>query len=160
MYLERMSSSPTLTETKPITGSDVAAHALTWVGTKWRHEGRSEYGLDCVGLAVVCAWFVGAPYVGYNYRGYARHPVKEVLIGEFRKQMIEVPTSKRRAGMVMIFDQQGGYAPYHVGILTSARLGGFVHAYLPAKKTISDRLGRLEFTREMTHCFAYKGVDY
>lgn len=157
MSLVRTFNSPTLTATKTPTGAEVADHALSWRDVRWKHEGRNRYGIDCVGLVVMAAWFIGKPYVGYDYIGYARSPAKGILISEFRKQMIEIPTSEDKPGTVLIFDQEG-YAPYHVGI--QLQPGHMVHAYLPARKTIADKISRLSFSLELTHRFAYRGVDY
>ena len=159
MYRAATSNSPTQTATKakPISGAEVADHALSWRDTPWCHEGRTRFGIDCVGLVVVSAWHVGAPYVGYNYVGYARRPAKNILLGEFRKQMIEIPRHLEEPGTVLIFDQEG-YAPYHVAI--QLRPGEMVHAYLPARKTIADEIARRRFSLELTHRFAYKGVRY
>lgn len=160
MSLVRTCNSPTLTAAKaPLTGAQVAGHASSWIGTKWKHEGRTQWGLDCVGLTIVCAWHTGFPgYQGYDYKGYARHPVKETLLNEYRKQMIEIDPRKAEPGCVLVFDQNG-YAPYHVAVKSDYD-DGMIHAYLPARKTINDNLGRLTFSLELTHAFAYKGVNY
>lgn len=35
-----------------MTGADVVAEARTYIGTPWRHQGRSREGIDCAGLVL------------------------------------------------------------------------------------------------------------
>ena len=33
-----------------VTREMVVAEARTWIGVKWRHQGRTREGVDCIGL--------------------------------------------------------------------------------------------------------------
>lgn len=62
-----------------MTQNEIVKYARSWLGTKWRHEGRGELGqgdprsgIDCAGLLVVTAKEFGLPYS--DIRGYGRNP--------------------------------------------------------------------------------------
>lgn len=44
-----------------VSGYDIVAEASKWVGTPFRHQGRNEHGIDCVGLGAMIAGSLGLP---------------------------------------------------------------------------------------------------
>ena len=56
---------------EPVTGEAVVAQARTWLGTPWRHQGRSPRGVDCAGLVVLVARALGL--ADHDVAGYGRH---------------------------------------------------------------------------------------
>ena len=49
---------------------EIVEYARTWLGTKWRHQGRSKQGIDCIGLIIRTAEEFGFQYE--DSTGYAR----------------------------------------------------------------------------------------
>ena len=98
-----------------------AARAQSFVGTRFRPQGRSRDGLDCVGL--VCATH-GIPIEGvrrdYRLRGDHREALESALAVYFR----QVRRSDARVGDVLLC----AAAPeqFHLCVKTDA---GFVHAH-------------------------------
>lgn len=45
-----------------MTRAQIVSEARRWIGTRYRHKGRSATGLDCVGLLVVVARALGVPH--------------------------------------------------------------------------------------------------
>lgn len=140
-----------------IKGTDIADVAMEFLGVKWRHQGRSRYGIDCVGLLIVAANRLIPRLHNYDIDGYGRLP-SAALKKEFDRHMIEVPRTRRAAGLVLLFDQMGTL-PYHAAIMTdhSSRI---VHAYWPARKVIVDDLKRNDFERNLRHVMAFPEVEY
>ena len=66
-----------------ITPDDIVEYARTWRGTRWKHLGRNERGLDCVGLLYLTAAHFELP--GEDMSSYSRVPRPELLrhIGKY-----------------------------------------------------------------------------
>lgn len=106
--------------------SDPAAIAELYVGTPFRHQGRSASGIDCIGLLVKAF----APNIhdvnDYPERGSHR------LLREVQAQMKLVNGPAR--GRAVVLMRRGAPGPRHVGVCTSTThmvhacaIAGFVH---------------------------------
>ena len=100
---------------------DYAARARALVGTRFRPQGRSEGGLDCVGV-VLATFGLAADAVRSNYRLSGDHQLEiRQQLGRYFRQ---VRKSELRPGDVMLLSitrQQ-----MHLAVKTA---GGFVHAH-------------------------------
>jgi cell wall-associated NlpC family hydrolase len=155
MYRERTFNSATPTATRPLSGRDVVKEAEKYLGVRWRHQGRSKLGIDCIGLVICAARALIPRLENYDYTGYARLP-GTVLRKEFQKQMEEVPASTRAPGVVFLFTQLRS-SPYHVAICRDTQ-GGIIHAWLPARKVLLDRMDRNTFVSEAQYAFKFPEV--
>jgi cell wall-associated NlpC family hydrolase len=127
---------------RPLTDAErlsFVATARERLGTPFRHQGRSERGLDCGGLLAFSLRAVGRE--PNDTIGYGRVPYKATL----RAVMVDnfgdpVPKDQMREGDVALMDF-GGEAR-HVGIITNHPLGGFaiLHAYAVNKKVVEHRM--------------------
>lgn len=99
---------------------DYAARARALVGTRFRPQGRSEDGLDCVGV-VLATFGIQAHQVrrDYRLRGNDVQELRDQLERHFRR----VPKTQLRAGDVMLVSPGG--QQLHLAVRTS---DGFVHA--------------------------------
>jgi cell wall-associated NlpC family hydrolase len=116
--------------------------ARSKLGTPFRHRGRSERGLDCVGLVGVCLQSVGREIADRPH--YGRDPVadglRDVLVAHFGD-----PVTDWQAGDVVLmrWHQDNGTDLFnHVAILADYYLGGFalIHALKEANRVIETRL--------------------
>lgn len=104
-----------------------AARAL--VGTPWRHRGRNERGIDCIGLIVAALRAGDFPIK--DRIDYGREPwadgLRRELSGQFGEPLQE---SAWQPGDIVLFDLPGK-EPCHVGILADYRFGGLslIHAH-------------------------------
>jgi len=104
-----------------------AARAL--VGTPWRHRGRNERGIDCIGLIVAALRAGGFPVK--DRIDYGREPwadgLRSELACQFGEPLLEITW---QPGDVALFDLPGK-EPCHVGILGDYRFGGLslIHAH-------------------------------
>jgi cell wall-associated NlpC family hydrolase len=107
---------------------DYAERARALVGTRFRLQGRSAAGLDCVGLAMA-AFDLPSDCVRRNYRVRGDHEaeVRAFLAGHFRR----LPRAQLRAGDLMLMK----VAPdqLHLGVRTE---DGFVHAHAGLRRVV------------------------
>jgi hypothetical protein len=99
---------------------DYAARARALVGTRFRPQGRSEDGLDCVGV-VIATFGIAADQVRRDYRLRGNDP--QELRDELDRHFRRVPKTQLRAGDVMVLVP--GERQLHLAVRTP---DGFVHA--------------------------------
>ena len=100
---------------------DYAERARALVGTRFRPQGRSLDGLDCIGL-VVNAFGIEPSVVRGNYRlrGESKTEIEAGLSEHFRR----VRSRELRSGDVMLL--AAGDRQLHLAVRTAS---GFVHAH-------------------------------
>lgn len=112
-------------------GERVAAEALAWVGTPYRHQGRRrQVGCDCVGLllgvwdaAVGCAPAAPAAYSP----DWAEAGGRELLLQGLVENALPKGSAAIVAGDVLAFRWRPHLPAKHVGIAVSPER--FVHAW-------------------------------
>ncbi len=105
-----------------MTPEQFIAAARKYLGVPWQHQGRTRFGIDCIGLLVCaaqdCGFKVGGPIA------YGREPTKTELVSMIRRYCSLVPKSQQQIGDVVIM----GARESHVGVLTDAFIPfGFIH---------------------------------
>lgn len=100
---------------------DYAGRALTLVGTRFRAQGRSGDGLDCVGV-VLATFGIPADAARRDYKLRAKGHFRE-LRAEVQGQFRRVPRTQLRPGDLMLL--AAGVDQPHLAVRTSL---GFVHA--------------------------------
>lgn len=136
-----------------VSGKDIVEEARKWIGTPWRHVGRSEHGLDCVGLGVVVARGLGITQ--YDARDYSKTP-NGTLIKHFERVATEVPIAEAQEGDFYVI-KDGPY-PFHVAFLSY--IDGrphIIHANARRRKVVEEPYTH-EWPRLTTHCFRLKGI--
>ena len=127
---------------EPLTAEQRAAmvaHARSMVGTPFRHRGRSERGVDCLGLVLVSLAAVGVK--ARDERVYGRRPEPEGA--RLRAELCEHfgdPVAEIAPGCVVTMQWHG--RPNHVGIVGEYYLGGLslIHADAASERVIEHRL--------------------
>ncbi len=119
---------------------DIVEAARTYVGTRYRHQGRSrETAVDCVGLLVCVAHDIGLS--DFDTDTYSKRPDAR----QFRANMLAsgcTPVRKDRVesgDILRVFTMKW---PVHLAILDVDELGlrWMIHAYAPARKVVRERL--------------------
>lgn len=122
------------------------AAARGLLGTRFRHQGRSMRGLDCVGLCIVALAATGRP--SFDAGAYSREPHKQGLRAALMRNLGE-PASKdsMQAGDVALMAFAG--EPCHVGIVTNYPDGGFalLHSYATNKQVVEHRMDQVWLDR-------------
>lgn len=127
----------------PFTDAELAAFVATarsYIGVRWKHQGRSRRGLDCGGLLIVSAFGAGRltedAKAGYGREPY-RHSLEDVLRANLGDPVNDVP----KVGDVVMF-HVGRAAPNHVGIVGDYVHGGLsiIHAYAITGEVVESPL--------------------
>lgn len=114
---------------------NVQIEALSWVGTRWKHQGRNHNGVDCVGLIIMVAHALEYPY--QDEKGYSRRPAGFDFLGAFRKQMDEIPNNEVQPGDVVVFKDT--HYPCHCGIVVELYNSLYmVHSHAIHRRVIID----------------------
>ena len=109
-----------------LTRDAIQAEARRWLGTLFRHQGRSADGIDCVGLLVMIARTLDLPHD--DVTGYTRRAKGMGFLEHFHAHLTEIAPAAIAPGDVLVFVE--ALAPCHTGIL-SGRLGvpHLIHAH-------------------------------
>jgi len=91
----------------------MVAAARGMVGRRWRHQGRSATGVDCVGLVLLSARAAG--FTVEDVTGYSRRALGVGFLGHFRPRMRGVSVFEGRPGDVLVFTET--VYPCHCGVL-------------------------------------------
>ena len=104
------------------------AEARSWIGTKWRHRGRTRLGIDCIGL-IVHAVAAGGIQMR-DRRDYGREPWKDGLQRELQEHFGD-PVGDMQPGDVALMRWHNQDGPAHVGIIGDYCHGGLslIHSY-------------------------------
>ncbi len=113
------------------------AAARGYLGVRWRHQGRSREGVDCVGLPIVCAQSV----LGWTFPmpDYSATTQDETMLRMCREHLVPVEAAAMQPGDIAVlgFERQR-----HMAILGDYPHGGLslIHAYLPNRQVVECRL--------------------
>lgn len=136
-----------------VTRDMIVEQARTWLGVKWRHQGRTRYGVDCAGLVIKVAHSLGLSK--FDMFGYDRRGFQLSFVNVFREHMDEKSVNARETGDVLLF--RDNLYPCHAAIVTCNRGTEYVIHSSPKKRgTTEERLAPL--MPHVTHCFSFRGV--
>ncbi|MAL80214.1 MAG: hypothetical protein CMN55_14095 [Sneathiella sp.] len=118
-------------------GAEILTAARGWIGTPWRHQGRSARGLDCVGLVVMVARQIGLTPV--DLPGYARRQDGARLLSHLHKQLDVSSLHNWNNGGIAIFRES--QFPIHLGFLARDKDGPTViHAHAGRRRVVEELL--------------------
>ena len=107
---------------------DFAERARALIGTRFRLQGRSADGLDCVGVAIATFGVpVGDVRRDYRIRGDHEAEMRAGLAAHFRR----VRLAERRPGDLILM--RVAKDQVHLGVCTD---GGFVHAHAGLRRVV------------------------
>lgn len=120
----------------------ITDEARKYLGVKWRHQGRTVHGLDCIGLLARVGIDLGLACESKDHKVYPRIPSDHFLI----ESLIDtgcnfVGYEDRREGDILIFKQKS--LPCHCGIL-SKKYNQFhiIHSHMFVGKVIEEQLSK------------------
>ena len=134
---------------------ELIAHASTWLGIPFRHQGRGRTGVDCAGFLVELMRAAGE--LPRNYMepaNYGRTPDRE-LIEVVRRYCDTAPRAPAFPGALVLIRWPKDRLPSHVGLCTGPTLihcyqreGGVVeHGYRGSWERVTHSLWRLPGVR-------------
>lgn len=119
------------------TRADIVKAARSYLGVRFRHQGRNRLGVDCAGLVVLTFADCGIPV--RDEFGYGKYPDTAHLRATLAEQL--TPAVGMQAGDVVLmrFDRDA----QHLGIVTDHPNGlGIIHAYAGARKVVEHRIDK------------------
>ncbi len=134
-----------------MTRAEFVAQARTYLGVKFKHQGRSRQGLDCWGLPKVVAADFGIELP--ENRTYPRRPPNDLMVSTLNQSLTRIPNSEARDGDLVIFAL--GSAAIHCGILTDR---GVIHANGGVGKVVEHGLIP-SWRRRIVATYQIPGVD-
>lgn len=121
-------------------GFIAAARRLRDARTRFRHQGRSDTGVDCAGLLVYGMAAVGRTLKDAD--GYGRTPYKARLEGLLEENFGAPvgPEKPMAEGDIILLKMVGD--PSHVGIVTNHPGGGcaILHSYAQQRMVVEHRM--------------------
>jgi len=103
--------------------------ARSMIGAKWRHRGRKEWAVDCIGIMVLSMQHAGIEM--RDRTNYGREPWNDGLQKEMEDHFGEAISGEWLPGDVVIMQWPNMPAPSHVAILGDYVHGGLslIHAH-------------------------------
>lgn len=140
----------------PANRQQVVDAARRWVGTKWRHQGRSlVHGIDCAGLVIAIAKELDiSTFDIYNYQ---RDPQNDNFIAHFRREMTKRPIADRMPGDILLMrDNMFTCHSVVYDIVDGAEM--IIHAYARRRKVVEEPYSK-DWQDHTTHCFSFKDLE-
>lgn len=135
--------------------SEIIDEARKWINVRFRHQGRTKDGIDCVGLIIQVA--KGLKISEFDITSYSRGANSLELIKFFKDLMNEKLLSEMTLGDVLVF-RESAY-PCHIAIIGEQKgIQTIIHAYAPRRKVVEERYEG-EWKEKVTHCFEIPGVE-
>lgn len=138
-----------------VTREQIVEEARKWLGTPWRHQGRTDRGIDCAGLVVKVAHALGQST--FDDTSYQRTAQKQKLMSYFEQELDTQPLQQLRPGDVVLF-RDNSY-PCHVGIVTEKHgLPYLIHAHAIRRCVIEEPF-TVEWRSKWVAGYKFKGVQ-
>lgn len=129
--------------------------ARTFLDTPWRHQGRSEHGVDCLGLIVLVARLEGFQVA--DDTSYARRPKGRQMLDGFEAHAERVSLADKQPGDVVLFSRQS--LPVHVGLLGWQHKSlSLIHAIETYAKVVEHHYDD-QWRVDTRYCFRFPGVE-
>lgn len=136
-----------------INADDVVAHARSWLGVPFVHQGRSRFGVDCIGyLAAMSAELGASESLKALPNNYARNP-QALLADAFRMLSKQIPL---QPGAVILIKWPLSKFASHVAIYTGTSM---IHCYEAVGKVVEHGYST-PWPERTQSLWAIPGVSY
>jgi len=136
---------------------DVVFDALALVGTPYQHQGRSTYGIDCIGTITSVALKHNYPFkdnINYSAEWHI-HGSSDMLYENLLRYMDEVPVGSALPGDVYLFKIGKTKICSHVGFVMPD--DAVVHAWRERGEVVHHHLD-FKWHHRVRHCFRFRGI--
>ena len=128
--------------------------ARAYIGTKFKHGGRSKNGIDCIGL-IECSLHDAEILTKVTTPGYSRNPVPDEFSAGLDKYFDRVPLLEISPGDILWFAIEG--IPRHVGFYTEDNT--VIHAYAKLKKEVIEHRLTPEWKNNIRRVYRIRESD-
>jgi cell wall-associated NlpC family hydrolase len=131
--------------------------AREYLGVKFRHRGRSQHGLDCLGLLVVVAERMGIQV--FDKPVYGREPWKDGLRDGIRQHCGEPIEREIQPGDILLIQFYKSEGPSHVAMAAPHPHGiGIIHTYARMGRVVEHRIDEHRF-KQIVEAYQWPGKD-
>ena len=109
------------------------AEVRSWLGTKFRYQGRDRKGIDCVGVVVLSLAALG---LSLNVVPYGKQVTGDSALAQLKANGHRVEFADAKPGDIALLNYRG--ESNHVGVLTGE--GTMIHSLAFAKKVVEQAL--------------------
>lgn len=115
-----------------IARADVVSEARRWLGVPYVHQGRTRFGVDCIGL-VLCVRNALEPWEALHreLRNYARRPKDSLLLDRVHANCVQLDAPED--GALILIRWPKNPEPSHAGIYAD---GNIIHAYQRVRRVV------------------------
>lgn len=139
-----------------ITRAAIVAEARSWVGTPWRHQGRTREGVDCAGLIVKVAHGLGVS--DFDRRDYERIASDESMRETCAEHMTPIELNELAPGDVVVMNLQQQRHIAFLGDYTGGRLS-LIHALGPKHPSrVAEHRMDLAWRAKIMSAYRFPGV--
>ena len=132
----------------------IVASARDWIGTRYRHQGRTRHGIDCAGLIIRIGHEHGL--ITYDTDGYQRRSTGEDIINHFEAggmDRIPNPLAAEPGDVILTRDD---IFPCHAAMVVDG--GKIVHAYAKRRAVVIEDHTE-EWRRKTVAAFRFRGLE-
>jgi cell wall-associated NlpC family hydrolase len=141
-----------------ITRSAIVEVARSWIGTPYRHQGRTRQNVDCIGFVIAVAADLGVTIVAPH--NYSDSPSGEMMMARSREQFDEVTDrTLPRPGDIMGMWGWNRNEPQHFAI--AAEYGGrqtMIHAFSKRGMVVEHSVDSF-WNKRLVALFNLKGME-
>jgi NlpC/P60 family putative phage cell wall peptidase len=135
--------------------ADVIREARSWIGTPWRHQGRTKgWSCDCVGVLIGAGVACSLLPPDFNVTGYSRSPAPAVLISYLEQYLDRVDKRAMKGGDALLLKPHR--LPQHVGILTFEH--SLIHA-IDRQRGVREHRIDDRWDRAIVAVYRFRGLE-
>lgn len=153
----------------PVSRADVVRRARHYLGTRYKHQGRSESVIDCIGIAICVAEELGLRDKEGNlfhrgmYASYPRIPLGEELQEACKKHLVvkslETPANLDGLSFGDILTMRVPTVITHLAIVSDVNgQKGIIHSYNGVRRKVIEHRIDVRWMRRIAGVFSFPGV--
>lgn len=134
--------------------------ARTYLGVRWKHQGQTRNGVDCLGLIGCVAADAGIDNAwltdeSAEFKGYGRQPDAERIAAGCARYFDPVHGVPGLADVLLMrFDSE----PMHFGLVSAINPNYMIHAHAFARKVVENRIDDVWRSR-IVRAYSFRGVE-
>jgi len=132
-----------------ITRQEIINAARNYLGVRYKHQGRTKFGLDCLGLVVRVAHDLSLS--NEDSTDYGSVPDGKRLMREMDARLDITMDAKPGDVLLMRFDKN----PQHLAIMTDK---GIIHSYAQVRGVVEHGLDD-EWAKRIVRSYSFRGIN-